>query len=250
MTWHEALPYVVFAVTFIASVLSGMTGGGGGYIITPFFIAIGMTAQQAVSTVKLWAFGMDGGSIAAFRGYVIKHKKLAGFLLAAGAVIGLISAIAIRHLGNHHLQLTMGFMNLAAVPVLFIRHHKIKGRRRIMAVRGLGVITVLTLMLMQGIFASGIGSLINVIIIATFGASVLETNFMKRRSSIASDIVSIAALISSSLINYQYGLIGMAAGISGGYIGSKFALHEGERFARYALIIFMLASGIWLITTS
>lgn len=250
MAWHHYLPLLVFAVTFIASVLSGMTGGGGGYIITPFFIAIGLTAQQAISTVKLWAFGMDGGSIAAFRGYVIKHKKLAGFLLVSGAVIGFVSAIAIRHLGNHHLQLIMGFMNLAAVPVLFIKHHKMKGRRRILAVRGLGIIVVLALMLMQGIFASGIGSLINVIVIATFGASALETNFMKRRSSIASDIVSIAALVSSSLINYRYGLIAMAAGLSGGYIGSKFALREGERFARYALMIFMLASGIWLVVTA
>jgi len=45
-------------------------------------------------------------------------------------------------------------------------------------------------------------------------------------------------------------LIGITAGLSGGYIGSKFALREGEKFARYALMIFMLVAGIWLIATA
>jgi uncharacterized membrane protein YfcA len=45
-------------------------------------------------------------------------------------------------------------------------------------------------------------------------------------------------------------LIGVAAGLSGGYIGSKFALREGEKFARYALMVFMVVSGIWLIASA
>jgi uncharacterized membrane protein YfcA len=64
------------------------------------------------------------------------------------------------------------------------------------------------------------------------------------------DVVVLAGLLGSGLKNYKYGLIGMAGGLSGGYIGSKFALREGEKFARYALVVFMLVSGIWLITSA
>jgi uncharacterized membrane protein YfcA len=250
MVWHDQLPFIIFAVTFIASVIAGMSGGGGGYIITPFLIAIGLTAQQAIATVKLWAFGMDTGSVAAFRGHIIKYKKLAALLVAIGAVVGLVSALAIRHLGNSNLQLTMGYLNLASVPILFIKHRKLKSHRGDVILMGLGLAAVVGLMLMQGIFASGIGSLINVILIAAFGISALEANFIKRRASIVTDVVSIAALLGAGLINYRYGLIGAVAGFSGGFIGSKLAIKSGEKFARYALIVFMLVSGIWLITSA
>jgi uncharacterized membrane protein YfcA len=56
--------------------------------------------------------------------------------------------------------------------------------------------------------------------------------------------------LGAGLINYRYGLIGAVAGFSGGFIGSKLAIKSGEKFARYALIVFMLVSGIWLITSA
>lgn len=250
MAWHHSLPLLVFVVTFVASVLSGMTGGGGGYIITPFFIAIGLTPQQSVATVKLWALGMDSGSITAFRHRLIRHKRLALFLLSASIVIGFVSAVIIRRLANENLQLVMGILNLAAVPILFIRHHKVRSRTRHLILQGSGILSLLVIMLLQAVFASGIGSIINVFLIAIFGASALESQFMKRRASLAADIIGIVALFSSGLIRFSYGFIGMAGGLMGGYIGSKFALREGERFARYALMVFMLASGIWLIASA
>jgi len=250
MTWHELLPFVVFAVTFIASILSGMTSGGGGYIITPFFIAIGLTPQQSIATIKLWALGMDSGSIAAFRKRSTKRKSLAIFMLIASLGVGVVSAIAIRHIGNQHLQLTMGALNLAMIPLLFVKHHALKSRRRNQILQGFGLLVIVGLMLLQGIFASGIGSLINVFLIAIFGVSVLEANFIKRKASLAADVVVLVGLLGSGLINYKYGLIGVVAGLSGGYIGSKFALREGEKFARYALMVFMVVSGIWLIASA
>jgi uncharacterized membrane protein YfcA len=250
MAWHHMLPYLIFLVTFVGSVLSGMTGGGGGYVITPFLIAIGLTPQQSVATVKLWALGIDSGSLAAFRRRAVKHKKLAFYLVVIAVPVGVITAITIRHLRNDNLQLAMGLLNLVMIPVLFIKHHTIKSHRRDLIVRGLGFAAIIALMLLQGIFASGVGSLINVFLIAVFGVSVLETNFIKRKASLVTDLVVLTGLAGSGLINIEYGLIGMAGGLSGGYIGSRFALHEGERFARYALIIFMVVSGVWLVVTA
>jgi len=250
MAWHDYLPYVVFVVTFIASLLSGMTSGGGGYIITPFLIAIGLTPQQSVATIKLWALGMDSGALAAFRQSRTKHRKLLLYMVGASVIVGLVSAGAIKQVGNDNLQLAMGALNLAMIPILFIKHHTVKSRRRHQISQGLGFAIIVALMLTQAIFASGIGSLINVILVAFFGVSVLEGTFIKRRASFVSDLVILAGLAGSGLINISYGFIGMAAGLSGGYIGSKMALHEGEKFARYALMVFMLVSGVWLIATA
>jgi len=250
MTWHELLPYVIFAVTFVASILSGMAGGGGGFIITPFYIAVGLTPQQSIATGKLGALGLDAGAIAAFRGKIKAHKRFTAYLMLVAAAVGLASSYFIRNIGNQNLQLVMGVMNLVMIPFLFVRHHKLKSRRGHYVLRALSVLAIVAVLLLQGVFSSGIGSLVNVFLILFFGFSALESSLIKRQTSIALDVVVLAGLLGAGLINYRYGLIGMAGGLSGGFIGSKFALREGEKFARYALVAFMLISGIWLVSTA
>jgi uncharacterized protein len=250
MTWHELLPFVVFAVTFGTSILSGMVGGGGGFIITPFYIAIGLTPQQSIATGKLGALGLDAGAIAAFRGKIKTYKNFTLYLVITAAAVGLASSYFIRHIKNENLQLVMGIMNLVMVPLVFIKHHKLKSRRGHYIFRAFSGLAIVAILLLQGVFSSGIGSLVNVFLILFFSFSALEASMIKRKASIALDVVVLAGLLGAGLINYKYGLIGMAGGLSGGFIGSRFALREGENFARYALAVFMVASGVWLITTA
>lgn len=250
MTWHELLPFVVFAVTFTASILSGMVGGGGGFIITPFLIAIGLTPQQSIATGKLGALGLDAGSLAAFRGRIKTNKQFTLLLIFVAMAVGFLSSYFIRHLKNQSLQLTMGLMNLVMVPFVFIKHHKLKSRRGHYALRFISILAIAGILLLQGTFSSGIGSLVNVFLILLFGLSALQASMVKRKLSIALDVVVLAGLLSSHLINYRYGLIGMVGGLAGGYLGSKFALREGENFARYALVALMVVSGIWLIASA
>lgn len=250
MTWHEWLPYVIFAVTFIASILSGMVGGGGGFIITPFLIAIGLTPQHAIATGKLGALGLDAGSIAAFRGKVVANKRFTLFLIFISILVGIASSYFIRHLQNQNLQLIMGILNLIMIPFVLIKHHKLKKRRLHYIFQSLGMLAIAGAKLLQGVFSSGVGSLVNVFLILFFGFSPLEANFIKRKASIVLDAVVLIGLLGSSLINYHYGLILMSAGLVGGFIGSRFAVKEGENFARYALVVFMLVSGVWLIASA
>lgn len=251
MTWHEALPYVVFIVTFVASILSGMAGGGGGFIITPFYIAIGLTPQQSIATGKFGALGLDAGAIAAFRGKIKQYRNFTFFLMLIAIGVGFLSSYFIRNIKNENLQLVMGVMNLSMIPLLFIKHHALKKRRRgHYILRLLSLLLIVTILLLQGTFSSGIGSLVNVFLILFFGFSALEASLIKRQASVVLDVVVLAGLLGAGLINYKYGLIGMVGGLLGGFIGSRFALHEGEKFARYALMIFMLVSGVWLVVTA
>jgi uncharacterized membrane protein YfcA len=64
------------------------------------------------------------------------------------------------------------------------------------------------------------------------------------------DLIMIAGLAGSGLINFNYGFIALAGCLLGGFIGSRFAIKKGEKFARYALMALMLTSGIWLIATA
>jgi uncharacterized protein len=173
MTWHELLPYVIFVVTFIASILSGMAGGGGGFIITPFYIAIGLTPQQSIATGKLGALGLDAGAIAAFRGKIKQYRNFTFLLMLIAIAVGVVSSYFIRNIENQNLQLVMGAMNLVMVPLLFIRHHRLKSRRKHYVLRALSVLLIVAILLLQGTFSSGIGSLVNVFLILFFGFSAL-----------------------------------------------------------------------------
>jgi len=251
MVWHNLLPYVIFIVTFIASLLSGMAGGGGGFIITPFYIAIGLTPQQSIATGKFGALGLDAGAIAAFRGKIKQYRNFTFLLMLMAIGVGFLSSYFIRNIKNENLQLVMGIMNLSMIPLFLIKHHGLKKRRRgHYILRLLSVLSIVVILLLQGTFSSGIGSLVNVFLILFFGFSALEASLIKRQISVVLDVVVLAGLLGAGLINYKYGLIGMGGGLLGGYIGSRFALHEGERFARYALMVFMLVSGIWLVATA
>ena len=72
------LPFITFGVTFLTSILSGMAGGGGSFIMTPYWLIIGLTPAQGATTGAFTALGLGGGSLAAFRGseHTPKNKRM------------------------------------------------------------------------------------------------------------------------------------------------------------------------------
>ena len=73
---------LTFIVSFVASVISGFGGGGGGFIMTPYYIWIGLTPQQAVATGKLGGVGVAAGALTAFKGHGLVNKKHLAPLMA------------------------------------------------------------------------------------------------------------------------------------------------------------------------
>jgi uncharacterized membrane protein YfcA len=250
MNWHHFLPGAVFLVTFAASLLSGIAGGGGGFIITPFYIAIGLTPQQAIATSKFSAFGLGAGAVAAFRERMWSNKKFSLLIMAISTAVGLISAKLITHIKNENLQLLMGILILAMIPFMLIHHRNLKKSEPHPVLRTLGFIALIFILFLQGVFSGGVGSLVSVVFIVFFGATALEANVLKRKASILLNLVIVAALLGSGLINFGLGIAGMAGGLVGGYVGSRIAVKEGETFAQYTLLGFMLLSGSWLVLTA
>lgn len=250
MTWHNGLPVVVFIVGAIASALSGMAGGGGGFIITPFLILIGLTPQQAIATGKFGSFGLSAGAVAAFRSKFFGNKRLSLFVIALSCLCGLVASLTLRAINNSSLQLVMGILMLAMLPFMLLKSKRLSHWSISPIGKAFGTLLLTIILLLQGILSGGIGALVSAIFIIFFGLSALEANVMKRKSSIVLNGVVVAALITSGLINFSYGFAGMAGGLIGGYIGSRIAIKQGENFARYALMLFMVVSAVWLIATA
>ena len=250
MTWHDLLPLAVFGATFLASVFSGMAGGGGGFIMTPFYILIGLTPQQTVATGKFASFGLSAGAVMAFKKRMLANRNLSILVIILASVIGLISSFLVQNINNSSLQLLMGIVTLATIPFVLVKGRGLKESKPSLELQAVGFVALTGILLLQGIMGGGIGSLVSVIFILLFGTTALEANAMKRKASIVLNIVIVISLLRSGLINYSYGLVGMAGGLAGGWLGSHIAIAKGESFARYALMIFMGVAGVWLILTA
>jgi len=249
MTLHSLLPLLVFFVTMVASVLSGMTGGGGSFIITPFFILIGLTPQQAIATGKFGSFGLSTGAIVAFRERVLDNKKFSIFVMVLATICGASASLLLRNIDNQSLQFAMGILMLGMVPFMIFKNSGLTKSVTNAPGRIIGSIALVVVLLLQGILSGGIGALVAPIFIIFFGMTALQANIMKRKASILLNGVVVATLLGSGLINFTYGLCGIAGGLVGGYIGSTFAIRKGESFARWALIFIMVISGLWLVLT-
>jgi uncharacterized membrane protein YfcA len=249
MTWHDLLPVAVFFVTFIASVLSGIVGGGGSFIIMPFYILVGLTPQQAVATNKFGAFGIGAGSVIAFRRRMLEDKRLSIFIIILSVITGIAGSLVLRKIDNTVLQRLIGIFMLAMVPVV-LRRTNANVAKPAKKSEVVGTIILIFLMLLDSVLSAGIGVLVSATLMLFFGKSALEANILKRKNSIVLNTVVVIALLGSGFINFTYGFFAIAGGLFGGYVGSQIAVKKGDEFVKYALLAFMALSGGWLLLTA
>jgi uncharacterized protein len=242
--------FVLF-LTFGASIFSGMAGGGGGFIVLPILIALGLSPQQAVATNKLSAFGIGFGSVAAFKRKSFANPRLLVFLVALAAIISLFVPHIFRQLSGKSFQIILALIILALIPVVLSEKSGLEQKSASLPKKVIGTLLISVVLFLQGLFSGGLGSLNNVLLISLFGLSTLQANAMRRVITLALNVFIVVALIATThFIIYKLALTGMAGSFIGGYLGSRIAIQRGERFAKYALAAFMLVSGIWLLVSA
>ncbi len=243
--------FVVFWLTLGASVFSGMAGGGGGFIVLPILIALGLSPQQAVATNKLSAFGLGFGSIAAFKKKSFSNPRLLAFFVGLAALVSLFVPHIFRQLSGKTFQLLLAIIILALIPLVISERSGLEQKATSTTKKAIGTLLIIIVLFLQGLFSGGMGSLNNVLLISFFGLSALQANAMRRVVTLALNAFIVIALVATThFIIYKLALAGMAGSFIGGYLGSRVAIQKGEKFAKYALATFMLVSGIWLLASA
>jgi uncharacterized membrane protein YfcA len=242
---------IVFAVVFLATIFSGMSGGGGGLIVVPFLIAVGLTPQQAIATTKFTGIGFSLGGIAAFRKRSFKNPYLLIYLIILGLFISLLVPVLFNALSGNAFQIAIGLMMIALVPATLSDKHGLRTARTTKLRKSVGGILLGFTFLLQGVFSSGVGLLNNLVLMSFFGLKVLDANAIQRIAALALNaFIVISLATTTNFIVWQYAFAGIIAALCGGYIGSRIAIKRGEKFAKYILAIIMLIAGIMLIVDS
>ena len=238
---------VVFVTTFVASILSGIAGGGVSFVTTPFWLVIGMTPAQGGAAGAFMATGMSLSSVAAFRksGHLPKDKKLFYILSAVTFVASILGVLIVPKIDIEILKTLLAIITILAIPLLFLKPNT---KYTLERYRGVGVFLAALLMAVGSVIISGAFSILfTLTLVAFFSMSVLQTTAMKRLLFFVQSVVLLIGFTIQGFLLWQPALAGFLGGILGAYIGTKYAVKKGEAFAKYALATMSLLGSIVLL---
>lgn len=238
---------MIFAlVNSITSTLSGASGGGAGIVSTPFMVMLGLSPAQAIATAKFTGLGTTLGASSRFYREKLTHKKTVIIFLILGAVSSLIGSLALVHFSDQSetLQKLMGIIILTlGIPMLYAKRLGLKPKKRPVWMKSIGLALLFIGVMLQVALGSGVGSLQLIVLMGCFGMTALVASATRRAMQLSVATVSLAVYIISGLVDYQYGLVGLATGIAGSYMGAHIAIKKGDAFVinLFAIISALLA---------
>jgi len=236
-----------FLVALISSVLSGIAGGGGGYLMAPYWLLSGMTPAQGATTGGFMAIGMGASSLAAFRRteHYPRNRQLTIALTTVTTVASIIGALTLTHINVSSFRTILALITIVSIPMLFIDRRKIRLSKRYRTM-GIGLL-VLLLLLSSIITSSAFSILIAICLSQLFNLSILQSTALRRLVGLVQSGAIFAVLAVQGNFLVFHALAAIIGGSAGSYLGTRFAIKKGESFARYALAAGALIGAVALL---
>lgn len=243
------LVLLTFGIGVASSVLSGMAGGGGGFITIPYFIFIGMPPAYALATAKMGGVGTSIGAITALKGKGLVNKRLVVPFMAMTIVFSFISAWLIPQIDPGIFQRIIAVLLIVLIPTLFINKAAFKPGHRSCRWIIVGFFAYAFFSFAQTLVGTGMGSLIVLVLMFMFGLSALEANATKRVAQSVQAVILFVLLLLQGFVILAHGVAGLLGALIGSHIGTHIAIKKGNKFVKFMLAIVMFVSGIILFVT-
>ncbi|MBI1834034.1 MAG: sulfite exporter TauE/SafE family protein [Candidatus Andersenbacteria bacterium] len=238
---------LTFGVGVLASIVSGMAGGGGGLISAPFFIFIGLPPQIALATTKFGALGLTLGAIAKFRKTEHVRKDFVIFLSLLSIAAAIAGSRILLSSTDEYIEKLVGMMMLATIPFLFMKEMGLQSFKPSYWKEVLGYIFYFVVLVLQAAFGAGVGMMLMVVMMGLFGFTALESNATRRIPGFILAAVSLGIYIFNDVVYYGHGLAMLAGMIVGGYIGTHIAIKKGSGFVKMVFAIVVAIMGLQLV---
>ena len=246
MEWWQFVILGIASITM--SVFSGIAGGGGGFIMTPLLIFLGLTPAQAVSTGKISGLTVSIGALGGMRSI---HGQLSKWriipVMALAFFVGLLVPFVIKSLDSDAYRIALGIILLLMIPVLLVKKVGLSSYTPKTWQKYVGSGLLAVAMFLQGVFSGGLGTLVSVVLMSMLGMTATEANVTKRWSQLILNSTIVVGVLFSGLIVWQVLLVLIPLSILGGYLGGKIAVKKGNKFVLDVMIILMVISALLLI---
>jgi len=220
----DILYITTFFVALISSILSGIAGGGGGFVMAPYWLISSMTPAQGATTGAFMASGMSISSVAAFRktNHFPKDKKLLIILSVVTFFASILGAIIVPKIDIQAFKCTLAIITISALPLLFIKPNM---KHRLSRYRGLGLGLAITLLIIGSVITSSAFSILFALTLMTFfNMSVLQMTALRRLVGVVQSAILFVAFAVQGFFIWQHAIAGFIGGSIGSYIGTRYAI--------------------------
>lgn len=227
-----------------ASIMSSIAGAGGGFIVTPLMIFLGLSPGQAIATGKIMGFTLALTNVSILRKHKLHSWDKVLPVVGIAIVVGLVAPLFIVRIDGDVYQKFIGILILGMIPVIHFKkigHSSFTPSTRR---RYFGYGAVAGSMSLQALFGSGLGTLVNLSLLAFSGLDALEASVTRRISQLVLNGALILGLVGSGFIVWKVAMVGIIANTIGGTIGAHMAVKKGNEFIMNILKVAMLASGV------
>ncbi len=172
---------LTFIIGFLASVLSGIAGGGSGFITSPLFIIMGLPPQVAIATAKFGALGIALGGFFTFRKTEFIKWRYVIYLSAFATIASAVGSFWLLSLDDSSIEKIVGALMLISLPFLLLKKDSgLKEAVTSSIAKITGGFMFFCLAFLQSSFGSGIGTLIPVVMTNLFGFTYLNRTRLEK----------------------------------------------------------------------
>ncbi|MEG1370894.1 MAG: sulfite exporter TauE/SafE family protein [Mucinivorans sp.] len=161
-----------------------------------------------------------------------------------GAIVG--SEFVSRINNTFFVLLLIGVLVLLFTMLLFDPTKALKGRENAGHPRAIHYVLLLGIGFYGGAFHIGVGYLFLSLLIMGMGYNLLQANAMKGFIVLIYTIFSLAVFALNGEINWGYGLVHGVGNVIGAYFATRYATHIPVSVLRYALLVFIGLTIIYL----
>ena len=238
---------LTFVITLLSTILSGMAGVGGGLIMQPYWLLIGLSPAQAAGNASFLSLGIGVGSLTAFRktNYLSGHKKLIIILTGITVVASVIGALLLPRFEADSFKPLLAVLTIAALPLLFMKKKKFSFSKKSERL----FIVLFSILAIAGsiTFSSTFWILIAILLPTLLNITILQSTVIRRVLGLVQASILFVLLAINGYLVLTYAIAGIIGAIIGSYIGTRVAIAKGDKFARYALAFMAFVSAVALL---
>ena len=239
---------LVGVIGFLGS-FYGVVSGGGGLIIIPGLIFVGVPAPSAVASSRVGILGLSITGAWRYRQAGLLRARASVPLLLVVALGSAIGALLLLRADPDALRRMIGLLTIGVAPVILL------GRRLgLEAVsepspfrRRVGYVVAFFIGIYAGLFGAAWATFFTYAMVAAFGMTFMQGAATRTFVGLAVGLVTVAIFAAGGVIEPAPAVVLFVAQAAGSYAGASFSLRRSESYARGLVSLVAVLSGLRLL---
>ena len=245
----EPLSIIIISILIFITSFTGASVGGGGLIVIPVMIALGVPAPAAIASKRVSLVPSSSVSIYKFHKSG-KVKWKIGFPLIIPALLATsIATYLVLTIDEGIIKRVISIVIISILIIIILnKKYGLEERARKMRKRhkAAGPVSVFGSVFADHLAGGGGGILLSYSLIFSYGLTFLQSAATRKIFGVSATYLGSAIFIISGIIPWEIAIPMAIASTLGAYFGAHFAIKKGDEFVRNLFIVIVALVSVWL----